>query len=964
MEPVAWTRRLWWPVPLLLFSLALVGLLAAGAGAPEDEGNGSPPGDDVWETDGNWTVEDGEAPIFENLTLIVNGNLTVDFGGKLILKGTRMVMNCSEDEEFWIRIVTGGELVMTDVDGDGETPGDRSEVVARYITHRYTFKVDGGGKLSVVRSRLADLGGTTGLSIYSDEVQFHDSLLEAFSNLYIEGAGPAFTSSRVTGDLLSSIYFQDSDATIEGCSIINCYYALNARGTVGPTVRDTEVANCFYPINLEGTALSMDGGLLEAAPYGFDVRLNQSSSAELTDVEFDSELVELLDDSSTLTVRWTLDLRATDQAYMPLEGADVEVTDGKGGTLPGDTTGADGWVSLVLLDYVQSRTSNDTRNPHTFRVSKGRYHAVVTFNVTATMSREVTVMTNLRPIIEVTSPRPGIRVVMGQLITFDASRTYDPNGDALTFNWTTNIGDRLIYSGPDPVFEGSLLLGETSVTLTVSDGEGGVNTTAIAVEVLQASQATIPLTRPQFLASLEVSYGGSGEVLLLEADYPTPHPAELIGVFLQVMPSGDAILASGVLEVTYQPGLLPFGMDEPTVFIAREDGGVWYEVPGSVVDTDSHTVSAPISVFGTYAVRGVMPDNVPPRLRVEVDDELVVPQDVLVQVGGEVDLTFVVQDELPNFAILEVASLPEFLHLDSSTKHIYGTAPLTAGTFTLDMTVTDVGGLKDQASMQLMVVGSISPPQLFGWIIDPDKGDVDTLFEVKVVYASLDGLPPEYVRLRFDNESYDMLPMDPTKDNYMAGVTYHITFRLEEGGYQFFFDASDGRSTNSTELPIKLKVEGRSFEPTQMEWAVIIATILAIIVVLAIIRMTSERYRELKEAHLGRDREDRLEYITPEKEDVEEPAEEGPEAGLEEEHGEGPEEEPEEGLEGEGEGKERPMVVDEEDMDRLDEDMGHLEEELAEIDEEIDHEEEELAEIDEEIDEIIDELDDDRERAG
>jgi hypothetical protein len=636
---------------------------------------------------------------------------------------------------------------------------------------------------------------------------------------------------------------------------------------------------------------------------------------------------------------------------MPIEGAEVRVTDGDGETLPLMTTDADGMASMILFDYEMNRTQNDTWNPYTFRVSKGKYHAVATFNVTETMTREVTVMTNLKPIIEVSSPQPGIRVVMGQDVVFDASRTYDPNGDPLTFNWTTSSDDRLIYSGPDTVVVGSLLLGETSVTLTVSDGEGGVNSTTIAVEVLQATSDEDSLTRPQFNATLKSVKGGDGDIILAEATYPTPHPAELIGVFLEIRPTGNAILASGELTVEYHAALVPFGMDESTIVIAREDGGVWTPVAVTSVDTTLHKVTASITQSGTYAVMGVMPANVPPRLRVRDGAALVPPHDVEVQLGAPVDLIFEVQDELPNFATLEVGSLPEFLRLDSTTKRIYGTAPMTAGSHELSLTVTDIGGLTDTALIHLNVVGTLEPPQLWSMIVEPAEGDESTQFEVRVLYVSPDGLPPEFVRLRFDNESYDMLPEDPNNENYMGGVWYQITFRLEEDKYLFFFDTSDGRTTNSTDLPIILEVEGTSFAPTQMEWAVIIATIIAIIIILAIIRMTSERYKKLKQAHLGRDSEDSVDYITPEKAETDE-------------EGEAPEDEADEVVDEEPDDKADRRLVDDEDLDQLDEDMERLEEELSEIDEEIEREEEEIVQIDEEIDEIIDELDEDRERAS
>ena len=942
----------------------MVAFIAAGAGEPTDDGNGSPLGDGIWETEADWTVEAGQSPAFENLTIVINGNLSIEFGGTLTLMAVELVVNVEGDEQHWIRVGTTAELVMTDLDGDASTTADRSEIGTRFDTDRIYLVFDGGSKATITRSRLSNLGQETGagMEVLSDDVHFEDVVVETFSSVLVDEADPVFRRTRFTGDG-SSLYFSNSSATLDGCTIINCYEGISALGSPAPIVSDTAVVNCFLPLHLVGATLTMSGGILESTTYGSDVYLNSSSHATLVDVDFSNDKVIVADPGSDLKVRWTLDLKVTDQEYQPLEDATVEVDDGREQRVFTGSTDMDGMVPIELLDYFLTATEVDSRNPHTIRVSKGRYHGVVAMNVTETMARELSVMTNIKPVIGVVSPLQGTRVVMGQSITFNASTTYDPNGDTMTFNWTTNIGDRLLYSGPSPVMTASLLLGESKVTLEVSDGEGGVNTTILNVVVLQASQAMVTLKWPQYIATLVAVYGGEGDILLNHSDYPKPHAAELIGVFISVHTDGDAILASGDLEVDYQPELIPYGMDEMTIVIAKEDGGIWLTVPSSSVDVEGHVVTAKIGDFGLYAVMGVMPPNIPPRIRLDEGGELVPPHDFEYVVGDEVDITFSVDDELPNFAVMTVVDLPDFLRLDSSTKRVWGTAPGTSSSNLLDITITDIGGLSDRVVLWLNVSGELTQPQLWSGIVDPDGGDYTEVYEIKVLYRSMEDLPPEYVRLVVSNESYEMIPVDPSDDNYLAGVMYYKFLEFGIGDFEIYFETSDGQRGNQTTVALDLEVTGRSFQPSSLEMIIILVTVLAIIIILAIIHMTSERYNRLKNAHLGKDREDILEYIKPGSAPAEKDA--GPDEGDDEE-GETGVDELDEDPAMDGEGDEEPehvLDVDNVEMEMIDSDVERLEAELDELDGEIDHEEEELAKIDEEIEEIIDELDDDRERA-
>jgi hypothetical protein len=231
--------------------------------------------------------------------------------------------------------------------------------------------------------------------------------------------------------------------------------------------------------------------------------------------------------------------------------------------------------------------------------------------------------------------------------------------------------------------------------------------------------------------------------------------------------------------------------------------------------------------------------------------------------------------------------------------------------------------------------------------VDPPDGDTYTHFEILVVYMSPEDLPPEYVRAVFhDNDTVELIPVNLTDDDYRAGVLYHAFVRLSSGDHKIWFHASDGTRSTETETPIKVEVSSYSIEVSDQEWIIILATILATLVIIVIIRTTSQRYGQLKKAHEGLDSEDEVEYIEPGREAAEDPSEEG---------------DADDGIVGDDE---KVHVVDTDEMSRLEGEVDRLEEELSDIDGDIDAEEEELAKIDDEIEDIIDELENDRDRAA
>lgn len=90
-------------------------------------------------------------------------------------------------------------------------------------------------------------------------------------------------------------------------------------------------------------------------------------------------------------------------------------------------------------------------------------------------------------------------------VTLDGSGSYDPDGDAITYLWTSPAG---VFDDPtQPIVNGSFPVGTTNVTLTVSDWAESVSTTT-QVTVEDTLMPTLNITTPRpghlYAAGLEI----------------------------------------------------------------------------------------------------------------------------------------------------------------------------------------------------------------------------------------------------------------------------------------------------------------------------------------------------------------------------------------------------------------------------------------------------------------------------
>ncbi|MCK4723823.1 MAG: hypothetical protein KAT75_10980, partial [Dehalococcoidia bacterium] len=96
------------------------------------------------------------------------------------------------------------------------------------------------------------------------------------------------------------------------------------------------------------------------------------------------------------------------------------------------------------------------------------------------------------------------------------------------------------------------------------------------------------------------------EITLIEMEDPPDPPEEsnVIGLTYDFGPDGASFDPSITLAFTYDPSLIPEGVNEENLVIAMWDKttGEWVVLEGCTVDLDSHTISAPVSHFTAFSI--------------------------------------------------------------------------------------------------------------------------------------------------------------------------------------------------------------------------------------------------------------------------------------------------------------------------------------------------------------------------
>lgn len=152
------------------------------------------------------------------------------------------------------------------------------------------------------------------------------------------------------------------------------------------------------------------------------------------------------------------------------------------------------WTVIVPSIYLQideKETKNVTLNIITPHEEINSQEIVInvssqTANLSKTYSVYVDVINmNRVPTAIISSPSDNAEFTTKENIQFDATESYDPDNDSLTYSWTSDIDGDI---GNTATFSKKLSSGTHTITLIIDDGHGGTNTKQITITVNKSSE--------------------------------------------------------------------------------------------------------------------------------------------------------------------------------------------------------------------------------------------------------------------------------------------------------------------------------------------------------------------------------------------------------------------------------------------------------------------------------------------
>ena len=156
-------------------------VVVAGSPPPPDDGI-----DGLQYIDGDWNVNGIES--YTNETIVLTGNLTIEYGGNLTFKNVTLLMNSTTggatiDDYYHIEVQKGGTMYVLDYDSDNTTIYDTSNITLNDTAAKYWFWVRDGSNFTMRNSELHECGGWSisstgaGLMIYTDNATIKNSLI-------------------------------------------------------------------------------------------------------------------------------------------------------------------------------------------------------------------------------------------------------------------------------------------------------------------------------------------------------------------------------------------------------------------------------------------------------------------------------------------------------------------------------------------------------------------------------------------------------------------------------------------------------------------------------------------------------------------------------------------------------------------------------------------------------------------
>ena len=184
---------------------------------------------------------------------------------------------------------------------------------------------------------------------------------------------------------------------------------------------------------------------------------------------------------------------------------------------------------------------------------------------------------------------------------------------------------------------------------------------------------------------------------------------------------------------------------------------------------------------------------------ITTQNEVFVRQDQLYQVD------YISTDDDQGNITWHLTTNATWLSMNTTTGVLNGTPTNEdVGAYLANVSVSDGNGGWDHTEFTLTVGNVNDPPVLFDEDVNYIYGNKSSNFMFSIMYMDIDGDEPVNVSLILDGVRHAMRNNKTTPLDFKKGVLYSCPLNLSTGFYQYYYLASDGRST--TRFPEKMDI--------------------------------------------------------------------------------------------------------------------------------------------------------------
>ncbi|MGA1866628.1 MAG: right-handed parallel beta-helix repeat-containing protein [Thermoplasmatota archaeon] len=246
----------------------------------------------MYETPGDWVIENGDDIFWDHKMVLLNGNLTVETGGRLSLDNIQLKFNCTESGEYGLTVMSGGYLRVVDSVINSMDPAKNYRMVLSGSVLFETVSVSGvygdpedpweyGIEL---RSSNIQILNSTFYRCMGDALNVESSSPLIKGNYFYENMGAAIYTNGTSSPLISGnqVYRQSfgiisgyySSPTIEKNSIHDIgNNGIILNGFMYPRVSNNTIHDCLNGMLLWYSNAILEDNVLYNNDAGYNIKV-------------------------------------------------------------------------------------------------------------------------------------------------------------------------------------------------------------------------------------------------------------------------------------------------------------------------------------------------------------------------------------------------------------------------------------------------------------------------------------------------------------------------------------------------------------------------------------------------------------------------------------------------------------------------------------------------------------------